>query len=191
MARPLRALHAVALSIAVSGTCLSCGLWLGPTVDARCSGGVPEGPYRLETDEVVVQGAYRGGAREGVFTFQTREGSRLAEIPYTAGRRNGVIRIWYRPEPVSPAGAHLRLEAEVDDGIWDGASRYYYEDGRPRAEYIYVRGILVGARAWNAEGELIVADEAETLARSDRVAEDRYLGVLEDALRANPPQCAR
>jgi len=191
MARPLRGLRAAALLVAVSGACLSCAAWLGPKLDASCRAGVPEGRYRLETDEVVVQGAFVAGAREGTFVFRTPGGAPLAEIPYAGGRRDGVIRVWYRPESVSSPRAHVRLEAEVDGGIWDGASRYYYDDGRPRAEYIYVQGVLVGARAWNGDGEPVAAEEAEALALSDRVADEQYLGILEDTMRANPPRCAR
>jgi len=192
MAPPLRAPRTLQpLVAAVASACLSCAALLGPQVDGGCRNGVPEGAYRLQTSELVVEGGYVAGAREGMFRFRTPEGARLAEIPYVGGRRDGVIRVWYRPES-SPGGRERRrLEAEVDGGIWDGASRYYYDDGRPRAEYIYVQGVLVGARAWNDEREPVAAEEAEALARADRVSDEQYLGVLEDLVRVNAPRCGR
>jgi len=192
MARPLRAPRTLPALMAavVAGAGLSCALF-GPKVESACRHGMPEGAYVLHADDVVVEGGYVAGAREGVFRFQTQGGARLAEIPYVGGRRDGVIRIWYQPEPKLAGPERRRLEAEVDGGIWDGASRYWYDDGRPRAEYIYVQGVLVGARAWNGEGDPVAAEEAEALARADRVSDEQYLGVLEDLLRVNAPRCGR
>jgi antitoxin component YwqK of YwqJK toxin-antitoxin module len=177
--------------LGVAGGCLACAALFGPRVEGTCRNGRTDGPYTLELDHVVVEGHFSNGARSGLFRFRTESGALLAEIPYVADLRDGVLRVWYHPDSAAAGTDRRRLEAELERGERDGATRYWYEDGRPRAEYMYVEGALVGARGWNDAGEALSADEAEAQARVDRTSDEQYLTTLEEAVRKNPPRCAR
>jgi len=159
-------------------------------VTGGCRDGVPNGAYELRGDDgrLRVAGAYARGRRTGTFVFWSASGDRVAVIPYDDDAKTGTVALWYGP--VAPGGApRRRLESAYAGGALHGVTRSWYADGRPRAEYLYERGVLAEASAWSEAGAALGADDARRGAARDRAAEAAEYAALERLVAEHAPRC--
>lgn len=95
------------------------------------------------------RGGYRGGARDGVWTFFYESGTKQSEGEFRTAEKVGLWTEWY------PSGAK-RSENEYDGNLRHGRYTRWYETGRVAETGVYDRGVITGAWAsWNARGEPI------------------------------------
>ena len=85
----------------------------------------PHGPYRLQLVDgpVLVTGSFAEGKKEGVFTFFSTGGTKVAEIPYSGDVKNGTILRWYSEFAYREAAGRPKLEAEYTNDAANGHKR--------------------------------------------------------------------
>lgn len=155
-----------------------------------CRDGVPNGMYELRTADgrLRVAGAFAMERRTGTFLFWTSAGARIAVIPYDDDARSGTVAAWYVKDWSATESSH-RLEAPFVAGERHGTSRSWYDNGRPRGEYVYEHGRLVDARGWTEAGAPLSASMARAQAGRDERQDDRFIGSLERLVAGHKPHC--
>ncbi len=159
-------------------------------VHAACRDGAPHGAYELRAPngQLRVAGAFNRGKRTSSFIFWTRDGNRIAHIPYDEDRVSGTLSLWFA-EPAANGDPQPKLQAGFTDGRRNGISRSWYPDGRPRAIYRYESDELVEARAWTSAGASLGEGEARELALRDREEDEKYYASLDAIVRTHRPVC--
>lgn len=159
-------------------------------VHAGCRDGAPHGAYELRAPngQLRVAGAFNRGKRAGSFIFWSRDGNRIAHIPYDEDRVSGTLSLWFA-ERSANGDPQSKLQAAFSAGRRNGISRSWYPDGRSRAIYRYEADELVDARAWGAAGESLAESEARELALRDREEDEKYYASLDAIVRAHRPVC--
>lgn len=159
-------------------------------VHAACRDGAPHGAYELRASngQLRVAGAFNRGKRTSSFIFWTRDGNRVAHIPYDEDRVSGTLSLWFA-ERKTNGDPQTKLQAAFTAGHRNGISRSWYPDGRPRAIYRYESDELVDARAWTAAGAPLTESEARELALRDREEDEKYYASLDAIVQAHRPVC--
>jgi hypothetical protein len=155
-----------------------------------CRDGIPNGMYELRTPDgkLRVAGAFAMERRTGTFLFWTSAGARIAVIPYDDDARSGTVAAWYVRDRAATESSH-RLEAPFVAGERHGTSRSWYDNGKPRGEYVYEHGRLVDARGWTEVGTPLSASVARAQAERDEHRDDRFIGSLERLVAGHKPHC--
>lgn len=155
-----------------------------------CRDGIPNGMYELRTPDgkLRVAGAFAMEHRTGTFLFWTSAGARIAVIPYEDDARSGTVAAWYVRDRAATESSH-RLEVPFVAGERHGTSRSWYDDGKPRGEYVYERGRLLDARGWTEAGTPLPASVARAQAGGDERRDDRFIGSLERLVAGHKPHC--
>ena len=159
-------------------------------VHAACRDGAPHGAYELRASngQLRVAGAFNRGKRTGSFIFWTRNGVRIAHIPYDEDRVSGTLSLWF--QQAGPSGdAAPKLQAAFSAGRRNGVSRSWYPNGQPRAIYRYEMDELADARAWSAAGVPLPESAARELAPPDREEDKKYYASLDAIVAAHLPVC--
>jgi len=157
---------------------------------AACRDGAPHGPYELRAPngQLRVAGAFNRGKRTGSFIFWTRNGVRIAHIPYDEDRLSGTLSLWFLE--IGPGGDPApKLQAGFAAGHRNGVTRSWYPNGQPRAIYRYETDALADARAWSAAGVPLPESEARELALRDREEDEKYYASLDAIVTEHLPVC--
>src|SRR5690242_21909204 len=96
-------------------------------VHAACRDGAAHGVYELRAPngQLRVAGAFNRGKRTGSFIFWTRNGVRIAHIPFDEDRVSGTLSLWFLE--VGPSGDPApKLQAAFAAGRRNGVSRSWY-----------------------------------------------------------------
>jgi antitoxin component YwqK of YwqJK toxin-antitoxin module len=159
-------------------------------VHAACRDGLPHGAYEVRSanGQLRVAGAFNRGKRTGSFIFWTRDGTRVAHIPYDEDHVSGTLSLWFQQAGMN-GDAQQKLQAGFADGRRNGISRSWYPNGRARAIYRYEVDVLADAKAWSAAGTLLSDDEARELALRDREEDERYYASLDAMVATHLPSC--
>ena len=159
-------------------------------IHAACRDGAPHGAYELRASngQLRVAGAFNRGKRTGSFIFWTRNGVRIAHIPFDEDRVSGTLSLWF--VEAGPSGDPApKLQAAFAAGRRNGVSRSWYPNGQPRAIYRYEMDELADARAWSAAGVLLPESEARELALRDRDEDEKYYASLDAIVTGHLPVC--
>jgi hypothetical protein len=155
-----------------------------------CRDGQPNGTYELRSADgrMRVVGAFAKGRRTGTFLFWTSAGDRVALIPYDHDTKTGTVALWHeaglqRGEP------RRRLESAYSEGVRNGATRSWYANGKPRAEYRYERGELAAAEAWSESGAPLPESAARRMAEQDRATDAEVYAAYEHTIAQHLPHC--
>ena len=178
----------VALALAAAAATATAAETL--SVRGACRDGYVHGVYELRdaAGRMRVQGAFNKGLRTSSFLYWTSGGIRVAHVPYDEGAISGTVALWYEQSaPNSPP--RQKLEAAYAGGERHGPSRAWFPNGRPRGEYVYERGALVAAKAWNALGTPLADDAARKQATVDAGEGVKYYKSLDAMVDANLPVC--
>ena len=185
---PLTRMTVVAAMLCASAGASAASPDLVPSV--ACRDGAPNGAYELRTPDgrLRILGAFAKGRRAGTFLFWASTGARIAVIPYDDGIKVGTVALWYAP--ATPQGEPRRkLEAAHAAGVRHGLTRSWHANGRQRTEYLYERGSLTAAQAWNESGVPLAAPEARRLAERDIATDAEFFASLERTIAENGPRC--
>ena len=146
-----------------------------------CRDGAPHGAYELRSadGQLRIAGAFNHGKRTGSFIFWTRNGTRIAHIPYDESRVSGT----------DDGEAQQKLQAAFTAGRRNGVTRSWYPDGQPRAVYRYEHDELADAKAWSASGVPLSDREARELALRDRDEDEKYYASLDATVTTHLPAC--
>ena len=159
-------------------------------VRGACRDGYAHGVYELRdaAGKMRVQGAFNKGLRTSSFLYWASNGIRVAHVPYDEGAVSGTVALWYaQSAPNTPP--RQKLEAAYARGERNGPTRSWFPNGRPRGEYVYEKGTLVAAKAWNAIGTPLADDAARKQAAVDFGEDQKYFKSLDDSVDANQPAC--
>jgi antitoxin component YwqK of YwqJK toxin-antitoxin module len=159
-------------------------------VHAACRDGRPHGAYELRSanGQLRVAGAFNRGKRTGSFIFWTRDGTRVAHIPYDEDQVSGTLSLWFQQAGAN-GDAQQKLQAGFAAGRRNGISRSWYPNGRLRAIYRYEADLLAEVRAWDAAGVPLSDGEARELALRDREEDEKYYASLDAMVVAHLPSC--
>ena len=159
-------------------------------VHAACRDGLAHGAYELRSanGQLRVAGAFNRGKRTGSFIFWTRDGIRVAHIPYDEDHVSGTLSLWFQ-QAKKNGDAQQKLQAGFAGGHRNGISRSWYASGRLRAIYRYEADALADAQAWSAAGTPLPEDEARKLALRDREEDEKYYASLDAVVLAHLPAC--
>jgi hypothetical protein len=165
----------------------------GETLAVRgsCRDGYAHGVYELrgEDGRLRVQGAFNRGLRTSSFLYWTANGIRVAHLPYDdGGAIGGTVALWH-PQTLPGREARQKLEAAYAKGERHGVTRSWFANARPRGEYVYERGVLVSAKAWNAFGVPLADSAAHAQAVRDAEEDARFFASLDAMVDANLPSC--
>jgi len=104
------------------------------------------GPYRewYANGQPRVEGAYRHGSKEGLWTWWQENGVRAAQGRFDRDKRVGVWRIWHPNGTLALEGSYHYepFTRSTETGVW----RIWDERGRLRRIERYERGKLVSSR---------------------------------------------
>ena len=156
-----------------------------------CRDGAAHGAYELRSSDgqLRIAGAFNHGKRTGSFIFWTRDGTRIAHIPYDEDHVSGTVSLWFERANGSDGEAQQKLQAAFTTGRRNGVTRSWYPNGQPRAIYRYEQGELVDAKAWSASGVSLPESEARELALSDRDQDEKYYASLDATVTTHLPAC--
>ena len=159
-------------------------------VRAACRDGAPHGAYELRAPngQLRVAGAFNRGKRTGSFIFWTRNGVRIAHVPYDEDRVSGTLSLWFQ-QAGPGADPSPKLQAAFAAGHRNGVSRSWYPSGQPRAIYRYEMDALADARAWTPAGAPLPEGEARELALRDRAEDEKYYASLDALVQGHLPAC--
>jgi 2-keto-4-pentenoate hydratase/2-oxohepta-3-ene-1,7-dioic acid hydratase in catechol pathway len=159
-------------------------------VHAACRDGLAHGAYELRSasGQLRVAGAFNRGKRTGSFIFWTRDGTRVAHIPYDEDHVSGTLSLWFQ-QVKKNGDAQQKLQAGFAGGHRNGISRSWYPNGRLRAIYRYEADALADAKAWSATGAPLSEVEARKLALRDREEDEQYYASLDAMVLAHLPAC--
>lgn len=160
-------------------------------VQGGCRDGAPHGAWQLGTvdGQPRALGAFAKGKRTGSFIFWNPAGGRVAHVPFEDGTRSGTAAMWFDTATRGVDGRQ-RLEAAYAGGELHGVKRTWYADGRPRGEYVYAKGVLGVARAWDARGRVLSDADAKAQALSDQDADEALFLKLDAIVDAHLPRCS-
>jgi antitoxin component YwqK of YwqJK toxin-antitoxin module len=155
-----------------------------------CRDGAPNGAYELRMPDgrLRILGAFAKGRRTGTFLFWASTGARIAVVPYDDDAKIGTVAVWYSSSALQ-AEPRRKLEAAHAAGVRHGITRSWHANGRQRTEYLYERGTLVAAKAWNESGASLAEAEARRVAERDAAADAEFLSGLERTIAENGPRC--
>lgn len=179
------------LALVALARCISPG---APQVGVGdCRDAVRHGSYELRVVDgpVVATGTFVDGREDGVFTFYTTRGTKIAEIPYSDDAKSGTIRLWYGELAYPDAAGRLKLEAEYARDLANGLKRSWWPSGAKRSTELFRDGSPVQVEAWDEAGASFSRSESEQLSRDSARADARYYRILESEIDAYPPVCAR
>jgi antitoxin component YwqK of YwqJK toxin-antitoxin module len=159
-------------------------------VHAACRDGMPHGPYELRAPngQLRVSGAFSRGIRTGSFIYWTRDGARIAHVPYDDDRKNGTVSLWYATSR-SEREPQSKLQAGFAAGRRNGVTRSWYPNGRPRTLFRYEMDVLADAQAWSRTGSKLSAADAREVATRDRDRDDKYYASLDAIVTGHLPDC--
>jgi antitoxin component YwqK of YwqJK toxin-antitoxin module len=160
-------------------------------VHAACRDGRPHGAYELRSTngQLLVAGAFNRGKRTGSFIFWTRDGTRVAHIPYDEDQVSGTLSLWFQQGTASGGEPQQKLQAGFAAGRRNGISRSWFPTGRPRAIYRYEADVLADAKAWSATGTPLSEGDARELALHDREEDEKYYASLDAMVLTHLPAC--
>lgn len=155
-----------------------------------CRDGTPNGAYELRMPDgrLRILGAFAKGRRTGTFLFWASTGARIAVIPYDDDAKVGTVALWYAPA-IPLDEPRRKLEAAHAAGVRHGLTRSWHANGRRRTEYLYERGSLVAAQAWNESGAPLAEPEVRRVAEHDVAADAEFFASLERTIAENAPRC--
>jgi antitoxin component YwqK of YwqJK toxin-antitoxin module len=184
------ALIACCSMIAFAGTAPELAAAQELEVHAACRDGKPHGPYELRAPngQLRLSGAFNRGTRTGSFIYWTRNGARIAHVPYDDDRKNGTLSLWYASSR-SEREPQPKLQAGFAAGRRNGVTRSWYANGRPRTLFRYEMDVLADAQAWSRTGSPLAAAEARDMAARDRDLDDKYYASLDAIVTGHLPDC--
>jgi antitoxin component YwqK of YwqJK toxin-antitoxin module len=161
----------------------------GLSVRAECRNGVPDGEYRVESAQgrVRIEGSFVDGLRNGEFVFYTANGDRMIVLPYTRGLLNGTVKAWH--VGAGDANSPLKLLSDIRAGYIKGRHRTWYENGKPRSDFVVDEGEIAAGETWNPDGTVLeIKDHAQFLS-AEIQSDFAYYSRLEQVMDAHPPAC--
>ena len=159
-------------------------------VHAACRDGRPHGAYELRSanGQLRLAGAFNRGKRTGSFIFWTRDGTRVAHIPYDEDQVSGTLSLWFQQAGAN-GDAQQKLQVGFTAGRRNGISRSWYPNGRPRAIYRYEGDVLADAKGWGAAGTPLSDGEARERALRDREEDEKHYASLDAMILTHLPAC--
>ena len=102
-------------------------------------------------DQLVEEGNYVDGKKEGVWKKYWNNGKLASEITYKNNLQNGYAKIYYKNGNISEEGTWM-------NGKWDGSYKLYYENGQLSYDWNYVNGKRDGAQKYYFENGKVQYD---------------------------------
>ncbi len=102
-------------------------------------------------DQVVEEGDYVSGKKEGIWKQYWNNGKVKSEITYKGNLQMGYAKIYYKNGTVSEEGIWL-------NGKWEGNYKYYYENGQVSHDWNFVGGKREGVQKYYFENGQINYD---------------------------------
>lgn len=120
--------------------------------------------FNLKTNKKEVEGDFKDGKADGVWTGYYESGQKLSEESYKHGKKEGVSSYWYANgqkmmeinfkddigEGVSTAwwdNGHMKERGSFKNGQKDGVwTEWYWEDGQKISEETYKDGELISSK---------------------------------------------
>jgi hypothetical protein len=154
--------------------------------------GKAQGTYRLQdaTGRLYATGEFVNGRREGLWTYWDHAGTKIVEVTYRAGTKDGPCRMWFGAVALPQVAGRLKLEVTFAKGRQEGLKRTWWSSGEMKCETELHRGSVRSARCWDANGGARPPAEATQMARADLVADNQYLRALDEAVRVSLRQAA-
>ena len=86
-----------------------------------------------EHGEKKLEGSYKDGKEDGVWTSWYENGQKSSEGNYKDGEYDGLHNTWYE-------NGQKSFEGNYEDGVYDGLHTVWYEDGQKKWELTYDNG---------------------------------------------------
>jgi len=157
-------------------------------VSAECLDGVAHGAYRVESGQgrVRIEGRHAGGLREGDFVFYAANGDKMIVLPYTRGLLHGTVEAWHAGagSPALP-----KLVSDISAGFVSGRHQTWYENGKPRSEFVIEGGEIRSGKTWNTDGTVLELNDASQFLNAEIQSDFDYFSRLEQVLDIYPPDC--
>ena len=102
-------------------------------------------------DQMVEEGVYVNGKKEGVWRQYWNNGKVKSETTYKNNLQSGSAKIYYKNGSISEEGTWI-------GGKWDGSYKLYYENGNLSYEWNYVNGKREGQQKYYFENGKVLYD---------------------------------
>jgi len=129
----------------------------------------PHGPYVLydRNGKVLARGMFENGHREGIWTFWSAQGDKLANTTYLKGLKEGPWHLFYRPEsPSTAVEVRTRFEGTFAADQLDGEMISYYPSGADKCTTKFQHGEFQRASCLDPRG--IALPPTESFRMSDQ-----------------------
>jgi len=151
---------------------------------AFSSQGTPEGRYTLydSVGRVQARGEFQDGLRHGVWSFWDTGGTKLIEITYRNGVKEGPCRMWYGSFAFPHSAGTRKLEVDFSGDRQKGMKRTWWPGGNRKCETALDAGSVLSARCWRESGAELTRAKALEVARDQLEADRRYLRTLDEVV---------
>lgn len=145
---------------------------------------VATGSYRLYNSREALQasGQFKDGRRDGVWTFWDSQGSKIVELSYERGMRQGGYHMWYGSFAYPTSTGNRNIEGEFLGDREHGKKWSWWPRGSRQCEVDFSNGEATHARCWTESGEALTQDEAWDAARRQSEADAAYIATLDEVV---------
>jgi len=151
------------------------------TLSADCE---PVGDYRLYSSRGAQQasGQYENGQRYGQWSFWDSHGTKIVELMYVRGLKQGAYQMWYGSFAFPSSAGRKKEEGNFELDLLDGTKRSWFQGGEGRCDTKLRSGTIVGAQCWTEDGQALPGEDALIAAHSELEADMKYLRTLDEVV---------
>jgi antitoxin component YwqK of YwqJK toxin-antitoxin module len=163
--------------------------------------------YDVTGEKVLMKESYANNLKDGEFAEYTKEGKLLEVIHYTAGKKNGLWKIFY--DDSKPKIVAKYLNGELDSAYTayfsDGSKKiegsykksgregnwfYYNATGSINKQEMYINGKLTKTIYWNGTFKTFYSDDIpkEIFTYKDKLLVDEYIEFYNNGTMVKKPQ---
>lgn len=143
---------------------------------------VAEGSYRLYNSrgELQATGQFRDGHRDGLWTFWDSRGTKIVELTYVRGAREGAYGMWYGSFAYPASAGNRKLAGKFSGNREEGEKWVWWPGGNPQCRVEFNDGEATDASCWAEDGEAVQRSEALEATRHQSEADADYIHALDE-----------
>jgi hypothetical protein len=145
---------------------------------------VATGSYHLYNSrgDLQASGQFKDGRRHGVWTFWDSQGTKIVELTYMDGMREGAYRMWYGSFAFPASAGNRKVAGEFSGNREEGKKWTWWTGGNLQCEVQFKNGEATDARCWTKNGEALQEGEAIDTARHQSQADADYISTLDEVV---------
>jgi uncharacterized protein len=135
--------------------------------EGQMKDGKPDGYWKSynENGKIKSEGNRKNFELDSIWKFYNEESKLILEVNYRNGKKNGIKTTYLDQETI---------KENFRNDVKEGYARYYYHDGKLKAEVPYIKGLEQGlAKEYSPEGEIITLIEYKRGFVIDRIKINR------------------